>query len=113
MLLLFPTKQRRLEDEHGLGLNWRRWQVLREQLRMLAYTAQPAGPLSSLGRGLAVSWHLSPRLPQCTELPVLGSDLCSWGCFLPAGHVLSFSICSAPSFFRSCSGPLGGKKPAC
>lgn len=109
MLLLFPTKQRRLGDEHGLGLNWRRWQVLREQLRMLAYTAQPAGPLSSLGRGLAASWHLSPRLPQCTGLPVLGSDLRSWGCFLPAGHVLSFSMCSAPS----CSGPLGGKKPAC
>lgn len=48
MLLLFPTKQR-LKNEHGLGLNWRRWQVLREQLRMLAYTCQPAGPLSSLG----------------------------------------------------------------
>lgn len=109
-LLLFPTKQWRLKDEHGLGLNWHRWQVLQEQLRMLAQTSQSAGPLSSLGGGLAVSWHLAPRLQQCTGLPMLGSDPSSWGCFLPAGHVLSFSICSALDFSRSCSAPLSGKR---
>lgn len=34
-----------------------------------------------------------PCLQQCTGLPVLGSEHSSWGCFLPAEHVLSLSIC--------------------
>lgn len=50
MLLLFVTKHsERLEDECGVSLNWHRWQVGREQLRMLAHTSRAAGPLSSLG----------------------------------------------------------------
>lgn len=49
MLSLFPSKQERLKDECGVGLNWHRWQVGREQLRMLAHTSQASGPLSSLG----------------------------------------------------------------
>lgn len=63
---------------------------------MLADSSRPAGPLSSLCRGWVVAaspgtWP--PCLQQCTGLPMLGSEHSSWGCFLPAEHVLSLSIC--------------------
>ena len=43
--------------------------------------------------GASQPWHLAPSLQQHAGLPMLGSEPSSWGCFLPAGHVLSLSIC--------------------
>lgn len=49
MLSLLATKHKRLEDEQRVGLNWHRWQVGREQLRMLAHTSRATCPALAEG----------------------------------------------------------------
>lgn len=105
----------RLKDGQGLGSNLPRWKLLQERLRMLADSPRPAGPVSSLCRGRVVAaspgtWP--PCLQQCTGLPMLGSEHSSWGCFLPAEHVLSLSIC-CPASPDTALGPSSQNRCLC